>query len=161
MSQTENIAYYFYYSEFLFSQEIYFGISVNVMEYKNGDKQFYMGIKAVSIKTQNLSFRFDLSVTTLGETIPDDERVSTMNITNHDGRQFENTQTYDYFPAEELEIVLKNIEIEPYSKEEYETKEFLISLPTRSTNDLFGDGGDFRWYRNNSPKETTTKGKGY
>ena len=162
MTETKNDAYYFYYSEFFFTQEIYFGVSVNVIEYRNDDKQFYVGIKAVSLKTPNLSFRLDLSVKTLRKTMPEEERVltSTMNIENHDGRQFENSQTYDYVPTEELEIVLKNIEIEPYSKEEYETKEFLISLPTRSTFDLNADGGDFTWYRNNSPKQTTTRGKG-
>ena len=60
-----------------------------------------------------------------------------------------------------LPIVLKNIEIEAYSKEVFETKEFLISLPTRSSYDMSGNGKDFRGYKNKSPKETTSKGKRY
>ena len=54
-----------------------------------------------------------------------------------------------------LAIVFRNIEIEPYSKVEFETKEFLISLPTRSTYDYSGNGEDYRAYVNKSPRQTT------
>ena len=108
-----------------------------------------------------MSYRLDLSVTTLGKTISDAERLTTMKIENHDGRAFETLKTYDYVPAEEVEIVLRNIEIESYSKVDFETKEFLISLPTRSTYYESGYGKDYRWYKNESPKQTTSKGKRY
>ena len=84
-----------------------------------------------------------------------------MKIENHDGRYFETLKTYDYVPAEEVEIVFRNIEIESYSKVEFETREFLLSLPTRSTYDKSGNDGDFRWYKNYSPKQTTSEGKRY
>ena len=84
-----------------------------------------------------------------------------MKIENHDGIYYEYSESYDYVPAEEVEIVLRSIEIEQYSKVEFETKEFLISLPTRSTYDKSGNGEDFRWYRNYSPKQTTSEGKRY
>ena len=88
-----------------------------------------------------------------------------MEIENHDGQYYKNSESYDYVPAEEIEIVLKNIEIEAYSKEVFETKEFLISLPTRSTYDYYimypYCKGDCRAYTNYSPKQTTSKGKRY
>ena len=159
--QTESYADFNYYSEILLAHEIYFGINVAVVEYKNGDKNFYIGIRAVGLKSFNLSFGIDLSVKTLGKTISDEERLITMKIENHDGSLPEWSTAYDYVPAEEVEIVLRNIEIESYSKVEFETKEFLISLPTRSYYDKSGNDGDFRWYRNKSPKQTTSKGKRY
>ena len=108
-----------------------------------------------------MSFGLDLSVTTLGKTISDEERLTTMKIENHDGSDYEYSETYDYVPAEQVEIVFRNIEIESYSKVEFETKEFLISLPTRSTYDDSGNGEDYRWYWNESPNQTTSKGKRY
>ena len=159
--QTESYAAFYYYSEILLAHEIYLDIEVAVREYKNGDKNFYIGIRAVGLKSFNLSFGLDLSVKTLGKTISDEERLITMKIENHDGSDYEYSETYDYVPAEEVEIVLRNIEIESYSKVEFETKEFLISLPTKSTYDKHGKLVYFRWYRNYSPKQTTSKGKRY
>ena len=130
-----------------------------VREYKNGEKKFNVGIRAVGLKKANLSFRFDLFVKTSVKTIPNG--LHTMSIENHDGNEYKNLLTYDYVPAEELEIVLRNIEIEAYSKEGFETKEIVISLPTRSTYDNSGRYGDHRWFRNDSPKQTTSKGKRY
>ena len=163
IKQTESYADFNYYSEILLAHEIYFGILVVVQEYKNGDKNFYIGIRAVGLKTSNLSFRLDLSATTKSsrKTILDEKRLLTMEIENHDGQYHEISENYDYVPAEEIEIVLKNIEIESYQKEVFETKEFLISLPTRSTYDYSGNEEDYKWYANYSPKQTTSKGKRY
>ena len=159
--QTESYADFNYYSEILLAHEIYFSIIVTVREYKNGDKNFFIGILAVGLKSSNLSLGLDLSVKTLGKTISDEERLLTMKIENHDGYKYETSKTYEYLPAEEIDIVLRNIEIEAYSKELFETKEFLISLPTRSTYDYSANGKDYRGYRNYSPKQTTSKGKRY
>ena len=159
--QTESYTGFNYLSDYLFTHEIYFGIIANTREYKNGDKYFYIKIKAVGLTTSNLSFRFDLSVKTSVKTIPDEERLITMNIENHDGSDYEVSKTFDYVPAEEIEIVLKNIEIEAYYKEVFETKEFLISLPTRSTYEKLENSKDYRAYVNESPKQTTSKGKRY
>ena len=117
--QTESYTDFYYYSDYLFTNEIYFGVYVAVREHKNGDKKFYVGIKAVALKTSNLSFRLDASVKTSGKTISDEERLLTIIIGNHDGSEFETLETYDYVPAEEVEIVFRNIEIESYSKVEF------------------------------------------
>ena len=159
--ETKYYVYYFCYSGYLFTHEIYFGTYVGVEESKNGDKKFYFGIRAISLKTSKLSFRLNLSVTTSGKTIPAEKRLFTMNIENHDGNKFENSKTYDYVPAEEVKIVLRNIQIESYSEEEFETKKFLIVLPTRSTYNASALHKDYRYYRNDSPKQTTSEGKGY
>ena len=114
-------------------------------------------LKYRKLECENLQILLRLS-------LADEERLITMNIENHDGSDYEVSKTFDYVPAEEIEIVLKNIEIEAYSKEVFETKEFLISLPTRSTYDYYG--GRLLWedywiYVNHSPKQTTSKGKRY
>ena len=160
--QTESYVNFVYYSEsLLFTHEIYFGIVVVVGEYQNGDKNFNIEIIAVGLKTSNLSFRLDLSVSTSGKTIPQEKRLLTTEIENHDGSDYETLQTYDYVPAEEIEIVLRNIEIKSYLKEDFETKEFLISLPTRSTYITSRKVGDYRWYQSYSPKQSTSEGKRY
>ena len=165
IQQTEYYKKYHCYSDYLFTSEIYLGTHVTFREYKYGDqyddKTFHVGIRAVSLVTTDLSFRLNLSVTTSGKTIPEEKRLSIMNIENHDGSRFETSETYDYVPAEEVKIVLRNIQIESYSEEEFETKEFHIVLPTRSKYfvNFSGHGKDYRWYSNVSPKQTTSKEK--
>ena len=69
--QTESYTDFNSYSDYLFTHEIYFDIKVAVREYKNGDKNFYIPIRAVGLKSSNSSFGLDLSVKTLGKTISD------------------------------------------------------------------------------------------
>ena len=161
IAQTDYYVDYFWYSDYLFTHEIYFSTFAAVREDKNGKKRFYVAIRAVSLKSSSLNFRLDLSVTISGKKKPEEKRLPTINIENHDGKNFEYLKTYDYVPAEEVKIVPRNIQLESYSEEEFETKVFLNVLSTISTYNFSGHVEDFGWYRNDSPKQTTSKGKRY
>ena len=161
IKQTESYTAYHCYSAYfsLFPHELYLSTIVVVKEYKDGDKNFYVVIRATSLKSFNLSFDLDLSYETSGKTIT----KFTMNGESNDGYMFKKSETYDLAPSGELKIVLtlEDIQIESYSEEEYERKAFLISLPTKLTHDFSGSVEDYRWYRNHSPRQTTSKEERY
>ena len=65
----------------------------------------------------------------------------------------------DFFPCKQFKIVLGNIQINEYDEKNYETMNFKITLPTEKTHEKSGIvPGDFKWYRNISPRKIKFKG---
>ena len=70
-------------------------VRCNCPEVQKWRQKFYVGIRAVSLKTTDLSFHIEIHM----------HIFSFMHIENHDGNRFGKSESYDWVPAEELKIV--------------------------------------------------------
>ena len=153
--QTESHTWYNVFPKYLFAHEAYFNIRVTLRVDKYGKKIFEFGIMAVPLKTISMGLELNFHASNLGITIGQE----TVKIQKHDGTDYE-TRNYDYFPCEQLKIVLRDIKINEYDEKNYETMTFKIASPSENTYDYSGMvTGDYKAYINSSPKKNL-KGRG-
>ena len=154
VEKTQSCTFYSNFTNPLFINDVYFQIRVTLQVDKHGKKIFRFGIIAVPSKVTLFDLELNLHVSTRGTSIGQD----IVRMKNPDGTYYEN-RTYDFFPCKHFKIVLGDIQINEYDEEHYETINFEITLPSEKTHQIFGIvSGDFKWYRNNSPRKIKYQG---
>ena len=156
IEQTESHTWYSVFTKPLFAYDAYFYIRVTLRVDKYGKKIFQFGIMAIPLKTTAIDLQVNLHVSTWGKTIGQE----TLKIKNHDGSGFE-TRSYYFFRCQRFKIVLGDIQINEYDEQNYETMNFKIALPSEESYEESGlVTGDYKWYKNFSPRKINLKGRG-
>ena len=154
INQTQSYTWYNVYTRPLFSYDAYFNIRVTLRVDKRGKKSFEFGIQVVPLKRTFIDLELNLHVLTRGTTIGQE----IVRMKNHGGFEYE-TRNFDFFPCKQFKIVLGGVQINEYDEKNYETMNFKIALPSGKTHEKSGiDSGDFKWYRNISPRKINYKG---
>ena len=155
--QTQSDTFYNNFTYPLFANEVYFQMLVSLLVDENGNKFFQFGIRAIPLKGTLIDLELNLHVSTRGPSIGQE----IVRMKNHDGIEYE-IRNCDFpcdFPCKQFKIVLGNIQINEYDEKNYETMNFKITLPTEKTHEKSGIvPGDFKWYRNISPRKIKFKG---